>query len=1356
VSDTSVPVSAALRLNEICNRFEAAWRCGEPRPVEEFLDGASGEEHAALERELVLLDVHYRRQAGQTPRAEDYSDRFPDLGATWLAEAVGGVEISEVTTVLDGGGATAGADLPPLAGHELLGEVGHGGMGVVYRARDARLSRDLALKVLREEYRGRPDVIARFLDEAHIAGGLQHPGIVPVHALGRLPDGRPCFTMKLVQGRTLADLLAGRADPTQGLPHFLGIFEQVCQAVAYAHSQGVIHRDLKPGNVMVGAFGEVQVMDWGLAKVLAGQASRERERPEAGPTVREDGARTQAGVVLGTPAYMAPEQARGEVEQLDERSDVFALGAMLCEILTGEAAYRGEQVRDVLREAAGAELSDARARLDGCGADAELVALAKRCLAAEPGGRPDDAASAARELTAYLEGVRERLRATELERAAAQARVAEARATAAAERRARRRTVALAVAVLLLFAGLGGGAWWVQQVRQQRRAQELAAAQAQREADDKVAGALVECQYLLEEARSATLVADLDKFAEALPAARAADELARARGASENLRQQAASLADQLAAEVDATGRDRRLLTALLEVRAPREGVRYRQDAQGFLVVLAEPTTEEQFQAAFRAWDPNFDVDLLPTEVAAARLKRRPPAVVTEVIAALDEWASERRRQGMPVAKWQSLALLATALDDDPGSRRREVRAILTRGNLSRERALGALGLALRPVPVPFDAGLGEDRARLRRLVKEIDVAREPVLELLKLPQALRVAGDEPAAEWLLEAAVRARPREVMLHYALGKLFEEQRRWGEAVRCYTAARALRPELGEALAWALVRTGGVSVDKGLSMYEQLVNERKNPWLQGIRGNALSGLGRYPEAEAAYHEAIRLKPDFAEAHNNLGIVLVDQRRYPEAEAAYREAIRLRPDFPETRVNLGNVLVDQRRYPEAEAAYHEAIRLRPDFPNGHGNFGVFLNQQGRYKEAEAALREALRLQPDYPEAHSNLACALGEQGRYKEAEAECHEALRVRPDFPGAYNNLGITLKAQRRYPEAESAYREALRLGPDFAEAHVNLGVILCDVHHRYPEAEAEFHEALRLQPDSPEAHSYLAAALGAQGRLKEAEAECHEAIRLRSDLPVAHYSLGKALSGQARYPEAEAAFRRALRLRPDVAEAHCELSVTLEKQGRFAEALESLRQGHTLGSKVPGWPYPSAEWVRQCERLVELDRNLPDVLRGSADPAGAAERIEFASLCRQYKGLSVSATRLYADAFADPQLAPSLRDRHRYGAACSAAPAAAGQGEDAKALPDKVVVMLRRQALQWLRTDLARHARMAGREEPAVRRAVHKQLTHWQRDTDLASVRDAAALAKLPEAEREAWRQLWTDVAVLLGKTGPEK
>jgi serine/threonine-protein kinase len=196
--------------------------------------------------------------------------------------------------------------LPAIPGYEIVRKLGQGGMGLVLHGRDPDLGRDLAVKVLREDHAADPDVVQRFIEEAQVGGQLQHPGVVPVHELGRSPDGRPYFTMKLVKGRTLADLLKERTTPAQELPRFLGIFQQVCQRLAYAHSKRVIHRDLKPGNVMVGAFGEVQVMDWGLAKVLGGpQASRGRQPPEEAPACCARYAPSRPGRILRRAVFWA-------------------------------------------------------------------------------------------------------------------------------------------------------------------------------------------------------------------------------------------------------------------------------------------------------------------------------------------------------------------------------------------------------------------------------------------------------------------------------------------------------------------------------------------------------------------------------------------------------------------------------------------------------------------------------------------------------------------------------------------------------------------------------------------------------------------------------------------------------------------------------------------------------------------------------------------------------------------------------------------------------------------------------------------------------------------------------------------
>jgi ABC-type branched-subunit amino acid transport system substrate-binding protein/tRNA A-37 threonylcarbamoyl transferase component Bud32 len=285
--------------------------------------------------------------------------------------------------------------------------LGRGGMGEVWRGRDTVLAREVALKVLREQVFGDAGARARFEEEARHVSRLEHPSIVPVYDLGELPDGRPFFAMKLVHGQTLAQLLAARGTPAEDLSRWVRVFEQVCAAVAFAHARDVIHRDLKPSNVMLGGFGEVLVMDWGIAKALAARRQPAPVPPApallppsaGGATTAPAGPETLPGQARGTPAFMAPEQARGEAGRVGKASDVFGLGGILCVILTGQPPYT--QVEQALA----ADVTEAFARLDGCGADAELIGLAKACLAAAPEARPADAAEVARRVKRYREGV---------------------------------------------------------------------------------------------------------------------------------------------------------------------------------------------------------------------------------------------------------------------------------------------------------------------------------------------------------------------------------------------------------------------------------------------------------------------------------------------------------------------------------------------------------------------------------------------------------------------------------------------------------------------------------------------------------------------------------------------------------------------------------------------------------------------------------------------------------------------------------------------------------------------------------------------------------------------------------------
>jgi serine/threonine-protein kinase len=1235
---------------------------------------------------------------------------FPKLPSTTPPESARGRTAGSTA-------ADAAAALPGRLGrYELLEEIGRGGMGAVLRAHDPDLGRDLAVKVLLPGQQDDPALVSRFTEEAQIGGQLQHPGIVPVYEVGRSADQRPYFTMKLVRGRTLAALLRERPGPHADLPRLLPVFEQVCQTVAYAHSRGVIHRDLKPSNVMVGAFGEVQVMDWGLAKVLdraggarpgafTGDVPGGRDPgPDRGGGVSPGGGNrpggdapgllrtirsaglgpaSEPGHVLGTPHYMAPEQASGRADRLDERCDVFGLGAILGEILTGQPPYGGADDVQVLHKAMRADLAEAFVRLDACGADPELIRLARRSLAADPSQRPRDAGVLVTELAAHRESIDARLRQAELAQA-------EARARAQEERKRRRVVAALAGSVLLTLFLVGGGILLVV------RAREARATQAR---DD-----LAQARALWERARTGN---DPAQWAEVRSLARRAE-----------------ALLEQGPGPPELAGQARGLLQALDEEQADRQMAHRLREAIIRGTALKDERADDgpvvrSYEEAFRLY--GIPVQQLPAAEATRRLRAR--SIRAELAAALDYWAALKRGAG----DRKRLQELAVAVDDD--GRRNAIR----------------------------DALAHKDVAALKRLSAPDQGAALPAATVSLLARALAAQNEGAETEALLRQARQEHPEDFWINYQLGYFFSYQckpPRLEEALRYYTAAVALRsdsPAAHLSLGVALRRLG--RLDEARDAFAKAIRlQPDSPDARNGLGTAYLEKGELDAAIAAFGEAIRLDKDYATAHLNLGSAWHGKGRSDRAIPCYEQALRLQPDLADAHYSLGNIWREQKRYDAAIAAYEQALRCKPDYGKAQNNLGLTLRDSGRSSpECVQAFRKAIALDPALPQPHFNLGDVFQKEGRLDEAIDEFRRAVALKGDVPGFYMSLGTALAHKGRLDEAADAFREAIRLKKDYAEAHSNLAGALYKL-GELDRAVAACREALRLQPDLVAAHNILGITLEEKGRVDEAVACYRQALRCDQHYPEAHCNLGFVLARQGLLDEAVDAYRQAVRLKPDYARAHYGLGCALRDQGQFAEALASLRRAHTLSSLVRDWSYPSAQQVSQCERLVELERKFPAIRDGTARPANAAEQVEFAWLCA-VKQYWAAAARHYAGAFAArAEGAATLQAANRYSGACCAAEAGCGRGKDAAGLDESERTRWRRQAREWLRADLVLHAQRLEGGTPAERVEVQRQLQRWLADAHLAGVRDAEAVAKLPAEERQEWAKLWAEAKALRERT----
>jgi serine/threonine protein kinase/Flp pilus assembly protein TadD len=1101
--------------------------------------------------------------------------------------------------------------------YKLLERIGEGGMGAVYVAEQTQpVRRRVAVKVIKPGMDSK-EVVARFEAERQALALMDHPHIAKVLDAGATQAGRPYFVMELVRGLPITAYCDQARLPAERL---LRLFAQVCRAIQHAHQKGIIHRDLKPSNVLVTLHdGEPvpKVIDFGVAKAL--------NQRLADKTVY-----TRLTQLVGTPLYMSPEQAELSALDVDTRSDVYSLGVLLYELLTGTTPFDPETIRqagfdEMRRMIREDEPPRPSQRVSTLGAQARSTLSARRGL--------DD-----RRLSRLLRGdldwiamkalEKDRNRryesagafADDVERYLADEPVVACPPSAAYRLRkfARRNRAALATAAVLgaaVLAVAGSLGWTVRDVSARRRAAEQAAAVA-----------------LDESAEHHT--ADRAEAARAA-ARRAVDTLAGVRGA------------DVLRAAAEDRVAELRMATRLEDIWL---------DALGDGRSNPPDVSMAAYHAAFR----EFGLD--PTELseAAAVERIRGRLIAPQLAAALDGWEAYRRVVAGPSDPLAAtLRAIAAEADPDPWSRR--VRDTIHAGTPEQLVALAA--------EFPVEAAPPEAAGRLGR--------------------ALDRLAQKPAGEALLRRAAGAYPGDVHITLSLADLLRDspvEAARLEALGFYRAALAVRPHSPAVMS----RIGSCLTDR---------------------------LGRPQDGAEVFRDLLRRHPNFTLARHNLVVALEKQGKDAEALEAAREAAAVAPSVMTYGI-LGRALSRAGRAKEAAEAHRRAVRFEPRSAMEHFQRGRSLSNLGQKDEAIAAFREALRLYPRYSHALHYLGDELSQKGAYDEAWAAYREALRHAPARADTHNSIGVMHMRRGRWDDALAAYQVALRLDPAYPEAWYHLGNVL-SVLNRPDEAAAAYREAVRLRPGYADAH----------------------------------YNLGVVLGQLQRKDEAEGAYREAIRLNPGHAQAHCNLAQFLHRQGRYAEALAAFRRGHEEGSRSPSWPYPSAYWVERAERVVALQPRLPAILAGTDDPADPADALAAAAAAGE-QDRNRRAAELYRAAFAKaPALARDPKLGLRFGAACAAARAGSGAGDDTAALDAAGRAAWRRQALAWLREELAMLGKQLADGTPGEWRIVLSRLGNVQRDSDLAGVRDDAALAKLPEAERAEWAQFWADVGAVRAKRG---
>ncbi len=1270
---------------------------------------------------------------------------------------------------------------PALPGYVLKGgkeNVQFGGMGVVYFGTDKALGRSVAVKMLRRRFANEPESVARFDAEARINAQLQHPGIVPVHQVGKLADGRSFYTMKRVRGETLFDVLKRRPSPLANLMGVLAQFRRVCEAMAYAHDRNVLHRDLKPGNVMVGNFGEVLLMDWGLAKFLGDVSPEPTSEFESQPIDMGDSGSAQ-GLTrgpMGTLPYMPPEQAAGLVEQIDKRSDVFGLGAILCTIMTGKPPYIGETVWVLRRMAMDASLDEAYHRLAQCDAEPELAALTRKCLSPRREDRPADAGEVAKAVGDFIAGVEERLRKEELDRKAREVRDAEEQKRKLVVQKKLQVTVTMAIAIALVtITGAIISSIFAIEARHRAEQESIAKEDALKQtllADENEKKA-TENEKKAIAARSEAEESFLVALENSVLTSDLADELKmtvgiRRKTVEKILRAAEASyerLFQRVAATDEVRERKARLLNVFAdlytETAATGKAMTAAQEAESLYQELCnkDPKNVRWLSGLALSHDRKAYIHLRQGHSRLALESNQAALAIREELLnrdsnnhiLMDELASSHYRVSSVLIQWRDL----------PEARRAAEKGFLIRQQLMKNHAdnlryqRNLAWLLLRQSEIEYWAG-------------DYPKAEGKCQEGLQL--ALRLHERDPGnADWLgllcdliMEAAVS--------HQDNGRLKEARKRYTDTIAMCAPIVNIDPEHIEwqrRLMYAQIKLDELpDSPKRISIYKQryhmldhilhLLNARciQDPedaqfrmmqsgvlMFSGLTLAELARLGDSPierrklaldslqESVQISEDLVRLDPDRDSFARGLGL------RYHTLASFYRSRgdtiLALSAQEKEQHIFLIAEKTRLSRNPK-NAEYKHACAIR------HQYLASTFQEQNRSLDAERECETAIALDE-----------AIINEGQSKPAwqyELTLSYILLAQIKLQKNENTQGIIL-----YSKALSITKDLVKLQPNNQDWFNRLRLCYDQLISAYRVSNRRV-EAKQLFQD----FRSLRAEIARRGLLRAIVKD-----RTTSNIVELSESLNRTRFLNLERKQVDGAILlyklyNTIDYQIELAECYLRLAIMLDQNNELLERLSMLDRAADIYKSID----TNVKLIKEerdlleaieAERRRSLDEELnciPKLI--SAEKTDVSELLGLAELCLAHKYRYRDAVKLYSKALAaDPDLGEDPTKTVRPNAAKAAILATVPAVNDQNRLTESEIRQLRQQALMWLTAELATQRTFVG----GVRKksAVHNTMLSWLTDRDLDSVRD---MEKLSIEERESWSKFWADVRHFRDDTAP--